>query len=798
MVRMQWISQVWRRLCVGVLILAAGTPAAAQVERVPFDTSLADVASLRLSQPGLDFLARLLELGLEQPTLKRDVVNALEGQEFEILVPNFGDQARIVVDFGPETDAPEIDGFRYDDVDVKLSTVPIRGSVSPEPGVLFPQLDLLRFFGEGSTENTDQLPELHVRIFFPSDNFDNPISAVAFGRLSATGVMRPVLRGGSVGFLMEQFDTIIQDFEIDIPLGQASLTPELREALGEAALSGFRKELEDALSDVLQSGINEILFDRDQDGEADELINLETVFSAINEALGTDLTLDLSANFQSNATLPTTVLLRADGRLLQETPGACVGDDVNDGFRFTLLEEDGVSGHDPPTLVDAAPSGDVAQFVGALSDDFLNQVLFNFYRTGLACVFVAPGGDLVPPEVGDLLTTEALAIFTGDWLTDLAPGAPVGFRLRLQRAPFIEIPADPAEQLVVTAPSVQVDVMLRLDGRWVRLMGADARVEVGAALNDLSLEGARVIDASFRFDVTNTLNFVELAPQRRSDLQDLLPSGFSLLEGVAADLLGGFGEGVAECAAGLEIEQFEAGPIGRESQGAFAHYLGLWASVTGQTELAVLLECLLGEPLVQAPVLGAAPQSLPVVPAIGTQAHTAAALAGTEVVRWRFAPGFFRDGDVPVPPLPLGTRTWQWEAVDGSTGKVRLAGAATRPVITTQKGADGRLVVSVDPRAGAVTDDLRMRLTLRDAQGTVLAERTGEIDWALAPALAARAEQVTYTDAWGRRASTALAPQPDVAAGGGCRASPGGAPGVLWPLWLALLWGSLRRRRDAL
>lgn len=664
----------------GALFWTASRPGASVEERRPFDAWLDDILTLRISQGGLDYLAKLLGDGLEQPGLRQEIVDALEGQSFEVLVPQLGDRALIVVDYAEGTPNSQLDGFRYDQVGVSLTTVPQLGALRPEPGVLYPIIDLYGW--SGGTVDTDFMPELHVVVYYPSGN-TIPIRAVAYGRLRATGLLRPYIGDGTLSVMVEEFQTRLDNFNIAW-VSTPGASPVLLDALGEVLIEDARKELEDALSDVLMGGLNDILFDRDQDGEADTLLDLKEVFLMLNDWLGTDFGFAMTPEFQTNATLPTTVYLRTGGSMFLETPGECVGPDVDDGFVFTRLEQDGIFGHDPPQLSMQAPaSGIEAQFALALSDDFLNQVAFNAYRTGLACFFFDPSAPGMPSEVTELMNTGTLGVLTGRWLQDLAPDAPVGFRMRLLEAPRVTIPPEGDIHLRFEMPDLQFDLLVQLEGRWVRLMGARAAIRAGIGVEALRLSGGPLVDLVLDLDVENRVGFADLVPERRDDLQNLLPTAMSLVEGAAADIVNLSPGDLTACVEGIDVGLFEAAPMGIDPSGDLAHYLALWISLTGTTDLARLFECLLGEPLVTAPAVAAAPGAdladasrLPRVQAPGTAMHRAADLAGEPVQRWRFVPGFVHSGAAPVPALPAGERAWSWQDSAGAWHTVRLVGGA--------------------------------------------------------------------------------------------------------------------------
>ena len=62
------------------------------------DALVEHAISARITQDGLDYIALLLEKGLEANNLRGDIVRALEGQVFRILMPQFGGYAVITVD----------------------------------------------------------------------------------------------------------------------------------------------------------------------------------------------------------------------------------------------------------------------------------------------------------------------------------------------------------------------------------------------------------------------------------------------------------------------------------------------------------------------------------------------------------------------------------------------------------------------------------------------------------------------------------------------------------------------------
>ncbi|RMF13317.1 MAG: hypothetical protein D6761_11325, partial [Candidatus Dadabacteria bacterium] len=533
----------------------------------------------------------------------------------------------------------------------------------------------------------------------------------------------------------------------------------------------------------------------DLDGEADVLLNLGDLFEGLNDALNTDFGFTLTPRFQTNATSPTTVLLRTDGSMfLRSAADDCVGPDIDAGFLYTLLEADGVFGHDPPTLT-LAPPGQTApaQFILSLSDDFLNQILFNGYRTGLGCIFLDPLASGLATDVVELLTTDSLKLFVGDWLEEQYPNAPVGLRFRLLERPWARIPADDQYHLDVHLPSTQIDLMVFDHGRWVRLMGAQAAFGLKAALLDVSLTGSQLIKAEFDFSVSSTVNYAELAPTRREDLETILPTAVSLAEGAVADLLDAPAGDITDCVGGLDFSDFDASPIGIDESGAFAHYLGAWFSFSGSVDLGQLFECLLGAPLVAddttsatTTATGAPFLAPPLRLATGTHSYAADELAGAPVQAWRFEPGFVHDAHEPVPALPIGVRRWSWQDSSGAWHALRLVGGYDAPRWQAERTptgwrvtADPGLGVSSTPQLTYVVDEK----LVRTGQGALLLT---QVD-------ARRAGTLRYQDDFGRTFEKSIN---DVlpASPSGC-ATGNGQGGVAAGLLIAAGWLLIQRRR---
>lgn len=556
---------------------------------LPYNASLDHIVTVMIEKEGLDYLSYLLTRGLEQEGMRKEVISALEDQVFYVLVPNFGGYAKITVDYGKTSMSPEKDGFRYDEVAVTVSTIPQTNAFPVSAGILYPILRLERY-SQGLGPKF--LPELHVRIEYPL--LPAPVSAIAYGRVTGYPFLWASAEGGKLRGYIQDFVSTIEEFEVGFPNGETGV---IIEALGDVLLQDWRFELESALSTVLKDGINSILFDRDQDGNPDILLDLSSLIESLNDTLGSHFVLNTHGVFLTNITEPARAVLTFSGSLAQNGPGTCVGPDADQGFRYTEWEEDGAQGHDPPPLSVVSPSGKRMQVAVAVSDDFINQVLFNAYRTGLGCIFLSPEDPLIPPDVRRLMNIGNLAIFGVPWLTDLYPrDTSFGVELRIAQAPYVVFgtPENTTAPISLSFPDLTLSLYLLQDERWLRLMGSRGALELQIALKPPT-DPTLLFDFTLQSAITSTITFAELYPEGRSDLEGILPQATPLLADLLKEPLAEMEKVLLSCLPGISVRDLEVSPLGGDRTLGLSHYLGLWVNLQGELNLNRFLnECLFG------------------------------------------------------------------------------------------------------------------------------------------------------------------------------------------------------------
>jgi hypothetical protein len=571
-------------------------PAQADLKRRPAENLVEHALLARIPQEGLDYLAELLEFGLESNNLQSDIVQALEGQTFEVLVPQLGGYAVITVDYGDGRPFSDLDGFRYDDVSVVLSSTPQAPRVAPEAAVIYPSLYLNEY-------QEVELPELHVFASYdPFISASNPVSAVVEAVLVTSGVLRPYVRGGEIAISVSNFETNVFDMRIKawgaFPTALSEQEDTIQDVLGQAILDGARKEVNDALSDVFMSGLNDILFDRDQDGAADTILDVADAVDQINQSLDSDFDVNIESRFQSNPVTPAEALLRFDLGVETSIQGDCFGRDSALDYRYTLLEQDHNEGHDPPLISTTLPDGTPYQFALSLSDDLINALLGAAYRTGRMCLTLGADTEGLPDELRNLLNTTSFSAFPqAQWLFDAAPDADIRFTIVSTAEPYIEIAPNEADHTFrAILPEFVLNVYANIHEQWLRVVGYRSEMTAYVDWKAINLGSSPFLDIDLEVDSKTTPIFGPLIPEDadQDDVAELFPTLFEIASGEIDSAVGGVDFDLTACIDGIEIEDFELVAQGEEQQ--IAHYLQAFINLRGVTDLGKLLsECLLGE-----------------------------------------------------------------------------------------------------------------------------------------------------------------------------------------------------------
>jgi hypothetical protein len=690
----------------------------------PYDADLPHGATLKLPKAGLDFLANQMESGLQGNTLRRAIVEALEGQYFEIVLPIFGGNLRLTIPCGqsnsfldelyfdknynrfrpwcpyvrgtavrndqvaiaPVTTQTD-EGFRYRRVELEASTYPPANITFPRPNSLFAALYLLE--EDGKHSQLDMVPEHPLfKVQVPSgvDPLTGEVIYTCFNLLGSGagcastfvatleadlitgGQLKPFFDDNTLFVLVNNFNTALVNLRILTPITQNTalmlaleacgeqcadlrnqvllLYDTVEVALGDAALQFFERELNAALSGVLQDGINQLMFDRAKDGTPDPVINLKSLASGLTELSGKPFDFNFDARYESSASDPVEAYIKLDGGIFAGEFDSCVNPGANPAFHYTQYEADGNAGHDPPALGDVIPElGIPYQLGGAFSDDFVNQIVYNVWASGLLCVTLSPDAPDFPPELAELLVTESFAPFVR-WLPELAPKAPVSFRITPISAPYVTLGSGKKGGLLqIHLDELQLDAFVKMgegDQRNLRVFSLNTAVMAAVEVNAINLDAPPLLDLNIRFESSAAVAFNDLHPETNKDLEIMVPAVLDAMAPSLAELVGNLEIPLlTDCIGGLKQRDLVVRSAGFEEGSSFANYLELYINFDGELDFEkVVSKCALA--LTSAPPVPVARIDLGVV----TQNPAAVDLAALAVdpakpYRWRLDGGFW-------------------------------------------------------------------------------------------------------------------------------------------------------------
>lgn len=688
-------------------------------------------------------------------------------------------------------------GFRYGHVKADVSTYPVAGLNAPRPNSLFAALYLL---DEGGFKaQLDMVPEhalfkVNVPVLTPGPGGTFTVDYACFNLLGngagctstfvATleaglvtgGELRPYFEQNSLYVLVTDFATRLGELQILTPLTQNTalmaaldaciaagvpgistgcvgqkqqielLYDTVEQALGDAALQFFERELNQALSDVLQDGINQLMFDRAKDGTPDPVLRLDLLAQGLSEAAGVPLGFNFTAEYKASATDPSEAFFIMDGGLYAGAFSSCVSVGEAPAFRYTELEADGNVGHDPPRLAPLIPDRGVPYQIGlSVSDDFINQTVYNIWAAGLLCAVVSPHDPGLPKDIADLLTTDSFAPFVR-WLPELAPKAPVLIQVTPRRAPYVTFgDVGDGSLFRLTMPELLLDVFVEMgasDRRPVRVFGMETAVTIAVDVRAVNFDKAPLIDLSVAFESTSAVAFNDLHPETNAELERIIAPVLDALAPAVADFVGGMEIPlINDCFGGLHQRDLLVRSSGHDPVTGVDNYLDLYMNFSGLIDFnAIITECMLalGE------AAGAPPQPVIVGHELGLLAANPpaidAAALGIDVTRpyrWRLDGGFWwpaKAGALPQRTMLDGAHRLDIEQ-DGVVSRAAFRLDSAAPVVRfTQQGSRvqievvdiGAVQTSVDGAApSADTTFVRrlapgrhtLRVVSRDAAG---------------------------------------------------------------------------------
>lgn len=879
------IFSAMRRISISFFILVVGFAADMRVwaytqyptplQLQPYDAALPNGIVVKIPQSGIDFLAAQLESGLQGNSLRNTIVEALEGQYFQIVLPIFGGNLRLTVpcskdnpnrtqviadaNFAPPamtrpwcpyltyadgtppppviagqvalpTTLSTLQAFRYQRVAIEVATYPIADLATPQANSAFAALYLLE--KDGKHAQLDVVPDhplfiVKIPVNIPpgvdpatvlgdladcyangavslhllGNGCSNTFVATLEADLVTGGQLRPYFENNVLYVLVNDFHTRLQNLKILTPITQNPaievafqlclpgcqaqydqtqlLFRTVEQALGDVAMQLFERELNAALSDVLQDGINQLFFDRAKDGTPDPVLNLQALAAGINEMTPLDFAFNFAARYESSPSAPAEMFFVMDGGLYSTGVSRCVDPAGTPAFRYTYLEVDGNAGHDPPKLDQVIPGLGIPYQIGAsFSDDLLNQVLYNMWLAGLFCVSLSPHSQALPPGLADLLTTDSFAPFV-KWLPELAPHAPVIVQITPKVAPYLEFgQRDDGSLLRVVAPAVDVDVYVEMgsgaERRPLRAFGLWAAITAAVDIKAINFSKKPFIDLTVAFESGSRVAFNDLKPEENQKLAGLMTGVLDLMAPQLAKMVGDIEIPlVSDCIGGLQQKDLALRTSGRDPKTGLDHYLDMYFNFTGTFDFRkIFMECLLT--IAAAPV---EPISFTELGAIAMNPLTLDPLrAGVDIsrpYRWRLDGGFWhRSSGGAWGPRQLldGPHHLEFEQ-DGRIFEVRFYADGTAPILRTRLESNRLWVEGVD----------RSPVQLRVNDGA----------WQAGPRMAVRLRpgshvvHVTARDAVGH--ITEMTTKITVTSPSyGCQAADTAA--FVWSAWLLLAW----------
>lgn len=641
--------------------------------------------------------------------------------------------------------------FRYNRVLIDVASYPIDNLARPQPNSLFAALYLEEDVEGGQSLRTQldvipdhsllwlnfQVPEgtpvggdladcydpetQVISIHILSSGCTNDFVATLEADLVTGGQLRPYFEENTLFVLVNDFHTRLNGLEIISPftrnplvdtlltfcrtLGLAETCDGMEEqvdgmlsavegALGDAAMGLFERELNSALSDVLEDGINQLMFDQEKDGNPDPIVNLNEFVVMLSEITGHPFLGNLSARYESSPQPPAEASFLMDGGIYAGEFDGCVSSGREPVFRYSHLELDGNVGHDPPDMGNTIPGTSRSYEVGAsLSVNFINQLLYNAWAAGAFCVTISPHDPAIPPEMAAFLNTANFAPIMR-WIGEVAPRSPVHLTLSPREAPYVELGDIGDDSLLrVTLPSIYVDLYVETgsgsEERLLRAFGIAADVTAAVDVHGVQFSGKPLIDLSVTFDSSNEVVFNDLRPDQNQQIEVLIPAVLGLLAPQLAEAVGNLEVPALEsCVGGIQQRELVLHTAGTHPETGLDSYLQVFLNFSGYLDFNRLIsECLFSTaPAVSFASLSDAGMFTDNAVVL---APYGAGLQDAEPYQWRLNGGFWsraQRGEWSSGPLLDGAHRVDFKQ-DGNIHRVAFQVDSSPPVIqTSQRG----------------------------------------------------------------------------------------------------------------
>ncbi len=464
-----------------------------------------------------------------------------------------------------------------------------------------------------------------LRLHIFGDGCSNDFIATLEAELVTGGQLKPYFENNTLFVLVNDFHTrlldlqiIVQDLEANPALTALfdacdatgldcsdqqeqvdAVLENIYSALGQAATGLFERELNAALSSVLMDGINQLMFDKEKDGEPDPVVDLDAALDGVNELLGTDFLGGFFARYESTPEAPAEATFILDGGVYASSVDECIGTSGTPSFRYSHLELDGNTGHDRPVLGEFIPGTTKTYEVGAaVSDDLLNQLIYNVWLSGLLCITVSPHDPALPPELASLLSTKSFAPFL-PWLTEMAPDAPVLLTVEPREAPYVELgDVGDGSLLRIVAPSLHVNLYVETgsgqERRPMRVFGLATDITAAVDVEAINFTSKPLIDMSIGFDSSNRVVFNDLRPEESRNIETLIPAVLDLLGSQLASAAGNLDIPLLQnCLGGIDQRDLVLHSSGRDPDSNLDNFLEVYLNFQGYLDFnSLITSCL--------------------------------------------------------------------------------------------------------------------------------------------------------------------------------------------------------------
>ncbi len=578
------------------------------LEKVPLSIDIPYSFQFVINRDGISFLSYQVKHGLESKGLKKKIVDALEGLTFQSYMPVIGGKLTFTI-LGKGDDS--YDGVRYNRTLFTITTEPpeiLRKSVSMDE--LYPILTV-------TADAEGNHPEIDLKIEHKLFTI-NKVTIQA--DMEVAGILHVMTTNNQLRIATSKFKSRL--LYLYVPYVQLPQIPGLpgnlmhrvekafNDYLSEAILQFFEKDINRALAQAIKSALDKLIFDRDEDGIPDPLLDLNKFFSEGNSFLGTHLLNNLNFNVE---------IFREPPQILIKSSGSIFSNYISSStlfpqewFYYTHIEEDGCYGEDPPVFPDKIPGSQQDYMAGiALSDDTLNQILTSIYNEGLINNFHIDTSTLtnIDPQYREYLTTKVFKLLNMEAFYRAFPDKFLAVDLQLRKSPYIFF--SDKKSIKIVMPSVKIDIYASDRGSYFRLFSVMGDIDSTINIKQISLEEKPFLIFTISPQINLKVTYNEIAPELNRDIENtFLPLVSGAISQALPGLVDGFSLPLTTCIEGLEVKDLTMENTGKNEDNLY-NYMMLFFNLEGTMDLDKFLTECLNISLFAPPVTSFTPAVLP-------------------------------------------------------------------------------------------------------------------------------------------------------------------------------------------